>query len=118
EFLESCDLQRMRPDNTLVTHADGCAAYAMSDSQKQFAIYLVGRGGGELRLKAPAGKYGLEWIDPRDGKTIRTDEVPSNGRIILTMPQFQGEAAVKGTVVLPTGHSLSTSNTSHSPDSR
>lgn len=93
-FLSALPLEEMKPDFSVVVHADGVVAHALSNGRGLYAMYLDGQGAGRLRLRLPAGNYRGVWIDPATGAETATGTLRSDGNALaLEMPKFaQGEA--------------------------
>lgn len=93
-FFETFDFISFLPDRDVIILSPGAFAYAMSDRENQFAIYLTGSAE-KLHVNIPVGEYLVQWLDPAhgtvtDGKTIRVLE-PST---IIEIPEYFIDIAV------------------------
>lgn len=95
-FLHGFELARLHPDLEVVRRSPGVVTYVLSDPGRQYAAYLEGRGPTTLRLELPKGTYSVTWIDPRDGRTLRTSSVRARtAPVELPSPGFDHEVALK-----------------------
>ncbi len=98
-FLSGFDLVPMAPcpDAVLRWNSPGLHAAALAEPGKQYAIYLWGGGARiDLTLALPAGSYKLTWINPADGRILRTEVVaqhPGGGKRVGT-PLFMEDLAL------------------------
>ncbi len=69
-FITEFDYIKMRPDFDVVFHVPGMISHALSDREREYAIYLYGRNVGQLKLRLPAGQYHCVMIDVDTGETI------------------------------------------------
>jgi len=95
EFLRELPLVKMAPDYSLVTHAGGVYARALSGAS-EYAIYLDGDGPAEVTFQLAAGEYSVRWIDVtsgavRDGGSFRH----AGGQRVVKSPEFRGGMAVR-----------------------
>jgi hypothetical protein len=96
KFLSALPLAEMHPDCTVVEHADGVAAHAMSSSKGVAAIYLDGKGPSRLTLRLPAGDYRGEWINVVTGASIPVTNLKSTGtETVLDAPSFDNGIALR-----------------------
>jgi hypothetical protein len=100
-FLNGLELERLRPDPTLVQACDGATARVLSSRGSQggkfvAAMYLEGRGPSEVVLELPAGRFQVSWVKPIDGSVIKKEEVRSEeaGWYKLMSPDYENEVAV------------------------
>ena len=69
-FMNDFDYIHMRPDFDVVFHAPGMIAHALSDREREYAIYLSGKNVGQLSLRLAPGRYGCTMIDADTGQTV------------------------------------------------
>lgn len=96
-FLRRFPLVRMRPRPELVTgrFPAGHRPAVLADPGRNYAVYLPRGPVSNLRLRLPAGSYRLTWVDPVDGRTLRTDLVRhSGGTRRLEPPVFAEDLAL------------------------
>jgi hypothetical protein len=115
EFVRGFDFVRMKPDNAVVKSVpDGVAVHALGEPAKQYAVYFArvvaekgpdgketGRFSDPQNFKAadvtlvlPDGGYTLEWVDPRSGRTLRSD-THEGGEARLRTPEFTEDLALR-----------------------
>ncbi|WP_165226618.1 hypothetical protein [Aquisphaera insulae] len=78
--VEGLGLADLAPDSALVRSVEPAGqrgeVSAISNRHRgEYLIYAAGGGKLTLTLDLPAGRYRVEWLDPRDGATIRSDEL-------------------------------------------
>lgn len=97
KFLSSLPLVKMRPDSSVVVHADAAVARTLSDPQGNCAIYLDGHGPSRLTLHLPPASYTAAWLDPETGKLTRDEAtltVGNRGDFTITTPEFENGIAL------------------------
>ncbi|MCB1120053.1 MAG: cellulase family glycosylhydrolase [Verrucomicrobiae bacterium] len=96
DFLRGVDFTRMAPDQNLIAHAPGLFARGLAEPGKQYAVYFDGSGPADIRLNIPKGRYRIEWINTRTGKTLRKETVRSGDKgLTLTTPDFSEDVALR-----------------------
>jgi hypothetical protein len=96
KFLQRFSLTEMRPDHEVVKHAAGVSARVLSNSGREYAVYLDGSGPAELTLDLPKGRYSAEWINPADGSVLRSEHFGhSGGARNLASPKFTDGVALR-----------------------
>ena len=112
EFLYSFDFVRMRPDNSIVKSVSGgLSARVLARRGRAYAIYirvplpkkpknirdyLKDRVKTTLVLDLPAGRYRIEWVNVKTGKTIQFEEIAhKGGHAILKSPEFANDVALR-----------------------
>jgi hypothetical protein len=116
-FMDALDYVRMRPDRQAVPGElpKGVTAYALVEPGKQYAVYLArvvpekqgkndtgrmtdpadGRAVA-VRLALPAGRFKVEWINPRTGETEKSQQLKHpGGEATLESPPFSQDAALR-----------------------
>jgi hypothetical protein len=99
-FIESFDFIHMAPDVRTVRGGvpDGTTARVLSQPGKQYAVYLRGGHAPSLRLDLPAGRYEAEWVNTRNGKVEKTEELDhSGGEVALSAPGYEDDIALRVT---------------------
>jgi hypothetical protein len=115
-FMDGLDYVRMRPDRKAVKGElpKGVTAYALAEPNRQIAVYLARvapekQGKNEtgrmtdpadgkavsVRLELNAGSFNVEWINPRTGKTDKTQHLAHGGEATLESPAFSQDIALR-----------------------
>ena len=86
DFLERFDLMNTSENNAIVvtTVPDGLRSeirVLFDRSRGSYGVYVPRGPRVELVLELPSRPYQVEWIDPRDGKVLRAEDLDSRGRI-------------------------------------
>ncbi len=89
-FIESFDFVKMKPDFTCVRHSPGLDWQAISEPGKQYAMVFTGVSGNSILLEIPRGKYDFEFINPFDGKKLKSGFFThkTNAEIKFPAPPF------------------------------
>ena len=96
DFLQSFSLVELRPDFTVVKHAPGATAHALSMPGREYAIYFDGHGPAEIELELPAGHYSGTWLDVATGDEQHSEKFQHEGGLrVLRSPQFSNGIALK-----------------------
>jgi hypothetical protein len=112
QFMAGFDFIRMHPDKSFVIHGipEGIFYRGMCEHGKQYALYLhhslrkdesyytivPGKYQEALTLSLPAGQYKAEWINPADGKVIKSVVIKSDGNsYTLPSPQYTIDIALR-----------------------
>jgi len=96
-FIEGFDFIRMAPDDSAIVGGipDGATARCLSEPGRQYALYLKGGTHADLQLDLPAGRYRVEWLDPRSGQTTSTETVDhAGGPLSLASPDYSEDIAL------------------------
>lgn len=99
-FIESMDFLRMKPEPAAIKSVQGldggATLYVLADPGRRYAIYLPSGPRVELTLAVPDGRYTVEWIDARSGRSLaRGDAEAAQGTLTLKSPEYPEDAAVK-----------------------
>jgi hypothetical protein len=111
-FLHGFDFIRMKPDSTAVRSVTPkLTASALAERGKAYAVYLhvplpskpkdlrkLRRKNitARLTLALPAGRYRVEWIDTKTGKTAKSEAFSvSSARQLLESPRFENDIALR-----------------------
>ncbi len=98
KFVESFDFVHMHPDDSNVRAIGSTArVYALAQSGKAYAVYVDGGGPQTiLLLQIPGGHYRAEWIDPRTGGVLKSEDVNhAGGNLILASPSYADDVALR-----------------------
>jgi hypothetical protein len=110
EFLGGFEFVKMRPNNAVlkggvlksVSLSGGdpaearVTARALVETGKAYAIYVHGGSQIDLAVDLPAGTYRVEWVNTRNGKVEKKDEVKPLGRdSILSSPNYAEDIALR-----------------------
>ena len=95
EFMESFCLPEMAPMDWLAANTTGARARVMGCAYGEYAVYLTGGRGCNLRMYLPRGEYKVKWIDPVNGQLLKQEIRSHNGGLTdWPYDEFDGEAAV------------------------
>ena len=96
DFLQAFSLTDLRPDLTLVRHAAGVTAHALSRPGREYAIYFDGTGPAEVELDLPGGKYSAEWVNVSTGDSNHSEKFEHGGGLkVLQSPPFSNGIALR-----------------------
>lgn len=109
KFLESFDFVRLKPDNAVLRRhkltpapvpagqkpAPAPTVRVLAERGRQYAIYLHGGVAAQLTLDLPAGKYQVQWLNPRRGQVERRETMQhAGGECTLTAPAYTEDLAL------------------------
>lgn len=113
ELFERMEFVRMEPLDGFVAAGapDGASARVLAEQGRRYALYLhhgqlrsgfrpqytvdARRKLVQLELRLPAGKWSLEWVHPRTGKSEAGGEVEHNGGVWrVSSPPYQEDVAL------------------------
>jgi hypothetical protein len=95
-FVEGFDFVRMKPDSTLVTGGEAAIRpYVLAEVGRQYGIYIFGKGPHTFEVSMPAGNYTVEFLNPLTGIFESKQQIVSDGKILLTSPEYTEDCAVK-----------------------
>jgi len=94
KFLNGFRLEDLAPDHTVVKHAAGVYARALSSANGEHAIYCDGDGPVNIALSLPAGNYSGEFLDIVTGAKTPV-ALRANGESTLQSPPFHGGMALR-----------------------
>ena len=96
DFLQRFSLVDLRPDLTVVKHAAGVTAHALSKPGREYAIYLDGKGPAEIKLDLPGGKYSADWVNVQTGDSEHAENFEHGGGVkVLQSPLFSNGIALR-----------------------
>jgi hypothetical protein len=101
QFVNGLDLGHMQPDPEAVSQWLQYASeiHMLTDPGRVYALYL--KGGNDTRattllLDASAGRYQIDWLNPRTGESARDAAIDHNGGPLkLTTPEYTEDLAMK-----------------------
>lgn len=95
-FVASLPLRESKPDDAVVRRSSGAIAHVLSKPGHVYAMYLDGKGPGELTLVLPAGRYQVRWLNPATGESPPAETFEhSGGEHMLKTPVFEHGIAVR-----------------------
>jgi hypothetical protein len=96
-FMEGLNFLQLRHETKIVRSApEGVKTYALSERRGTYALYLDGKGSGELVLNTPDGRYRAEWVSPRTGQVVQIIEAESrSGSLVLRLPAYSEDLALR-----------------------
>jgi len=98
DFIYSFRFIEMAPDQSVIKAGipSGAAAYALAETGKQYAIYLMDGSQANLMLAIPAGRYRAEWLNPRTGAVEKTEDIRhGGGDLTLESPPYSEDIALR-----------------------
>jgi len=96
DFLRALPLADMAPDYTVVKHAAGAYAHALSAAGRRYAMYFDGSGPVAVTLDLPAGAYSGAWINIQTGAVERAEKFRHRGgAVTIETPAFAGGIALR-----------------------
>lgn len=97
-FWEQVPFWALSPHDELIANLPGDdSAYVMADPGSTYVVYVVGSTGGPLTLPLPAGDFGFEWYDPKQGAVIWGPATVHSlgGGVTLGMPAFEEDVVLR-----------------------
>lgn len=98
ETLEHFDFVKSKPVEGFVTKGlpDKATAYALQQD-KSYLAYIGGcKGPIDIPFNLPDGKYAIEWLNPKDGQSLGTQQVQFKDRpISFSTPAFEDDVAAR-----------------------
>lgn len=97
DFVHGFNFLRMAPDNNVIKGGipAKATARALVEPGKQYAVYIKGGPGEELRLELPEGTYVVEWLNPKTGKIDRSETLKHAGGVAaLRSPEYTEDIAL------------------------
>ena len=98
KFMDSFNFVAMRPDTIIYAGglSKGLTPYMLSETGKQYALYLMGGKQVNPELNLPKGDYSVEWLNPFNGKVLKKEKLShSGGKVTLISPHYQEDIALK-----------------------
>lgn len=95
-FIHSFSFIKMKPDREVVVQSPGAFARVLSEPGKQYALYLHNGTRCDLHLSLPPGKYITDWINTKDGISLKSEKLNhKGGTIILQSPEYKEDIALR-----------------------
>jgi len=98
DFIHGFQFVRMKPDDGVVKGGlpPKARARVLSETGKQYGVYLHGGPEAKLSLALPDGRYKAEWVSPSSGKVLKTETVIAAGAgTELQSPKFDADVALR-----------------------
>jgi hypothetical protein len=98
DFLGGFDFVALRPDHESLKSPlpAGTTAHMLSQPGEVYALYLHGGSQLTIKLVLPAGRYHVEWVNPRSGGTDKTQAIDHpGGEVSLQSPAYSQDVAVR-----------------------
>lgn len=97
DFFNSLDFIHLQPDSTVIQiTTKNVSIQTLAEPGKQYAAHIMGGKNAQLQLKLPLNSYTATWVQPLTGKTISTQTIQANGKVItLTAPHYETDIALK-----------------------
>lgn len=85
-LVEGFDLVNVTPTTSFLKSSDPAGlrgkVYGLADRRAgEFAVYIAEGPKVSFTLDLPPGRYRARWIDPRDGKILKDEEIDGSGKI-------------------------------------
>ena len=98
KFMDSFNFVAMKPDTIIYAGglSKGLTPYMLSETGKQYALYLMGGKQVNPELNLPKGDYSVEWLNPFNGKVLNKEKLShSGGQVTLASPVYKEDIALK-----------------------
>jgi hypothetical protein len=98
DSIHGFDFVRMKPDESVIKGGlpSKGRARVLSESGKQYLIYLFGGPEAKLELELPKGSYKSEWVDVLTGKVVQAGTVKATDRVtVLPATKFSTDIALR-----------------------
>lgn len=96
KFISSFDYVKMKPDTSLIeNNGVNKHIYVLSESGKQYALYIWGSGPMDLQLSIPEGTYEVQFMNPLSGKFEDARTISADGSMRLTTPAYREDVGIK-----------------------
>lgn len=96
EFLQQLPLLDMKPDASVVAHAEGVYARVLASPGREYAVYFDGDGPTAVSLNLPPGTYSAAWVDTKTGAVLRNESFRQfSGEKALRSPAFRDGIALR-----------------------
>lgn len=97
-FINGFAFVHMKPDTSAVRGGipDGAKVYALTDSGKQYALYVFGGSQFNLQLELPRGTYQVSWLNPITGEWESQSDLNHDGGVAtLKSPRYDPDIALR-----------------------
>ena len=97
DFIHSLDFISMIPNDSIVRGVPpGATAYALVESGRVYAVYIMAGEKLNLAMEVGAGRYRAEWLNPRTGAIDKTEDLQhTGGKLGLNSPRYVEDIALK-----------------------
>jgi hypothetical protein len=98
DFLFELNFVHMRPDRSVVKAGvpEKASVQALVEPGRAYAVYLSSGAHADLVLDLRAGRYRVEWLNPRDGSISKSRVIDhKEGRVTLASPQYDEDIALR-----------------------
>jgi len=87
----------LRRDESVVLSTPRNVARLTAVRKGEVFVYLTGSAeGGDVTVGLANGRYEASWFDPKNGRTVRTDEItPENGAASIPCPTFDEDIVLR-----------------------
>jgi hypothetical protein len=102
-FINQFDFVHMQPDSTSVHDVSSKQAqvHVLSETGKQYAVYVFGGNQINLALTIPAGSYQTEWMNTLTGKIEKQETLQhKGGKLIIISPGYKEDIALRITNIV------------------
>lgn len=102
-FVHRFELQFLQPDQTTLRQwpLGSGDAYVLSEPGRTYGVYLKSNGGAKTRqsmlvLDLPAGRYQIDWLNPRTGDNDKADPLDHKGGLVRVLtPDYTEDLALR-----------------------
>jgi hypothetical protein len=97
KFIDGFNFIRMAPDKKVITRVTPreASVRALSDFGHAYAIYAHPGKKLALALELPTGSYHADWLNPRNGRVDKAEEIESHGTPVeIVSPDFEADVAL------------------------
>jgi hypothetical protein len=98
DFLSGFDFVHMVPDRAVIKGGipDRARARVLVQPGRAYAIYLSGGTHADLMMDLPAGRYRVEWVNPRTGAVDKSQDIDhKGGPAALSSPRYEEDVALR-----------------------
>ena len=99
-FVESVDFVHMTPDAAFVQGGlpKKATSRTLANRGEQYAVYIQGGPRADLIVELPAGRYSIEWLNPKTGRIEKTGSLEhAGGKVTLSSPEYTEDIALRVT---------------------
>ncbi len=97
-FMEGLDIIHMAPDDAFVKGGLPPKATARTFAKRgeQYAVYIQGGTKADLVVELPAGKYTVEWLNPKTGRIEKQEALDhAGGQATISSPDYSEDVALR-----------------------
>ncbi len=99
-FVESVDFGQMIPDAAFVRGGlpKKATSRTLAKRGEQYAVYIQGGPRADLIVELPAGRYSIEWLNPKTDRIEKTGSLEhAGGKVTLSSPEYTEDTALRVT---------------------